>query len=39
MFKRTHLMAIGMMALGGLLGYAAASAQLPLLLEEGSRGR
>jgi arylsulfatase len=28
MFKRTHLLAVGMMALGGLLGYAAASGRL-----------
>jgi hypothetical protein len=28
---RTTLLAIGMMALGGLLGYAAASGQLTLL--------
>jgi arylsulfatase len=27
MFKQTHLVAVGMMALGGLLGYAAASGQ------------
>jgi hypothetical protein len=27
MFQRTHLWAIGLMALGGLLGYAAASGQ------------
>ena len=31
MRTRTTLLAIGMMALGGLLGYAAASGQLTLL--------
>ncbi len=31
MFKRTHLMAVGMITLGGLLGYAAASGQFPSL--------
>jgi arylsulfatase len=31
MFKRTHLLAVGMMALGVLLGYAAASGQLASL--------
>jgi arylsulfatase len=31
MFTRTHLLAVGMMALGGLLGYATASGQLTAL--------
>jgi arylsulfatase len=30
MFKRSHLLAVAMMALGGLLGYAAASGRFPL---------
>ncbi len=31
MFKRTHLLAVSMLALGGLLGYAAASGQFSAL--------
>jgi arylsulfatase len=31
MFKRTHLMAVAMMALGGLLGYATATGQFTVL--------
>jgi hypothetical protein len=33
MFKRTHLQAIVMLALGGLLGYATATGQFTSLLQ------
>jgi arylsulfatase len=36
MFKRTHLLAVGMMALGGLLGYAAASGRLTSFWQAGA---
>src|SRR5262245_41632631 len=38
MFKRTHLLAVVMMALGGLLGYAAASGQLTSLWQDHAAG-